>query len=60
MTISASPSGKQQGRLTYLDTVGWRQKKEKCMTHYLKNINFKERTECLKCADVVLYAQMYE
>lgn len=35
-------------------------KEEGCMTHYLKNINFKDREECLRRADVVLYAQMYK
>ena len=35
-------------------------KKEGCMTHYLKNINFRDRQECLKHANVVLYTQMFK
>ena len=35
-------------------------KEEGCMTHYIKNINWKDRQECLKHADVVLYTQMFK
>ena len=35
-------------------------KEEGCMTHYIKNINWKDRQECFKHADVVLYTQMFK